>query len=259
MVWGKGKHSLDLLKFPILSCTSCMPRTSDSICQRLKFLRCKSKLGLIITSFHSSMRTVWNTVHESVFRYGLQILMALESISECFKCSGRAHVRLSMFFCSLLVPLSIINLHFRPITAEKAWETYLNYNLWQRLYSRRNGIRGSETINWKPWCWALHRIWKTLSAIDSLVRKKRERENTPNYHFEVLDRSKGKTTTGAGVWETGRKKPFGSTSENGSRSWTRFFFSLGTSCVEWYLTKWTDKSNVWCDVAVMETNVHWNT
>lgn len=28
--------------------------------------------------------------------------------------------------------------------------------------------------------------------------EKRERENTPNYHFEVLDGSKGKTTTEAG-------------------------------------------------------------
>lgn len=56
-----------------------------------------------------------------------------------------------------------------------------------------------------------------------------------------------------------KEKAVGPTLEMGCSSWARLFSSLRTSWFEWCLTKWTDKSNVWCCMLVMETNVHWNT
>lgn len=47
---------------------------------------------------------------------------------------------LSLFFVH-------INLHSMPVMAERTWEAYLNYSVRQRLYSKKNGIRGSETTD----------------------------------------------------------------------------------------------------------------
>lgn len=138
----------------------------------------------------------------------------------------------------------------------------INYNLRQRLYSIKNDIRGNRTMNWKLWCLALNKIWKIHAVIDSLVRRKKEKERNERMHKTILlkpwmdqrERQLQRQDS-----EKLKEKSHLGNFRKGPRSCARFFSSLSTSCFEWYLTIWTDKSNVWCDVAVMETNVHWNT
>lgn len=67
-----------------------------------------------------------NPALENSFIGKLQILIALQTVSECFQGGDRACVQFSVF-SDLFLFFVHINLYSIPVMAERMWKAYLNY------------------------------------------------------------------------------------------------------------------------------------
>ena len=119
---------------------------------------------------------------------------------------------------------------------------------------------GSEEVNyklWKLWHLALNRIWKTHTTNRFISEEKKKSQNTPNFCLKSQMDQRERQLRRQDSKKPGGKSQVGQLQKL-AEIWARLS-SLSPSCLEWQLTKGTDRSNVWCDMAGMETNVHWHT